>query len=128
MLTLTRLISGLQAKGVINQQSVFQRFMQLQWSAIKERGDRRKVTDTFRERSRLSLALLRNRQALPGRAEIHDAGEFEQLDVDISSIRSYLIEQRLNGASRQFGLDRMECDLRHIKERRKRLASEAFKQ
>ena len=128
MLALARLISGLQAKGVINQQSIFQRFMQLQGSAIKERCDRRKVTDTFGERSRLSLALLRNRQALPGRAEIHDAGEFEQFDVDISSICSYLMEQRLNGVSRQFGLDRMECDLRHIKERRKRLASEAFKQ
>lgn len=50
------------------------------------------------------------------RAEIHDAGEFKQLDVDISFIRSYLSEKRLNGVSRQFGLDRMECDLRHIKE------------
>ena len=116
MFALSRLISGLHAKGVINQQSVFQRFMQLQWSAIKERCDRREVTDTFGERSRLSLALLRNRQALPSRAEIHDAGEFKQLDVDISFIRSYLSEKRLNGVSRQFGLDRMECDLRHIKE------------
>ena len=63
MFALSRLISSLHAKGVINQQSVFQRFMQLQWSAIKERCDRREVTATNGARSRLSLALHSNRQA-----------------------------------------------------------------
>ncbi len=128
MLTLTRLISDLQTKEVINQQTIFQRLMQLQWSAIQECRDRRKVADALRKRRWHSLTLFRNHQTLPGRAEIHNASEFKKFDVDIGSIHSYLIEQRLNGASRQFGLDRMECDLGHIKELRKHLTSETFKQ
>ncbi|WP_322996697.1 hypothetical protein [Castellaniella sp.] len=52
----------------------------------------------------------------------------EQKNVDDSSTSSYFFEQRLNGVSRQLGLDRMKRNMRYMKEVPKRLASEAFRE
>lgn len=97
-------------------------------SAIENSGNGWQINLTLGNFSVNAFAIFCHGKTLPGWTEVHDAMKFEELDVSIVSLGVQIAQELPDTLCRQFSLNRMKRDFRHINEAAQRPPTDSLKQ